>query len=237
MRTLIMGVVGLVVLSANLSAETIHYSADVVPDHSSLQNVFSTHMTPGPSWSVSAGELTLTTTHPATIWFGNHSEVDPVPWDLADSSEGNFLSVRAKLAPSSSNWQLNIYDGNYRSNLRLAPDYLAYFTLAGYGNSYPIDTSEYHVYSILLADGRVIYQVDGNEVYSGAAAAYSLKTLVTVGDGGYSANPDWGITTGSMLVDEVTIITHIPEPSTLVLLCMSAVGLLAYAWRRRRRLS
>jgi len=45
---------------------------------------------------------------------------------------------------------------------------------------------------------------------------------------------DWGPGKGDFHPIQ-GIIELVPEPSTLLLLCMGVVGLLAYAWRRRRR--
>jgi len=77
------------------------YTADVTPDDASLQYVFSTEVQSGTSWYASGGELVMTTADNAGIWFGNDASYDPVPWQIGDDNQGNFLSVRAKLSPTS----------------------------------------------------------------------------------------------------------------------------------------
>ena len=57
----------------------------------------------------------------------------------------------------------------------------------------------------------------------------SYALLLISDDGSYSVfSPDQSLYT-------LKLSGEVPEPSTLVLLCMGAVGLLGYAWRKRRR--
>jgi hypothetical protein len=58
-----------------------HYDTSVMPNHSTLQNIFSTFTPPGTRWSASDGELTITTTDLSAVNFGNFSYLDPVSWE------------------------------------------------------------------------------------------------------------------------------------------------------------
>lgn len=51
----------------------------------------------------------------------------------------------------------------------------------------------------------------------------------------YYAGPTWNDIGGGRTDLVHSYVVEIPEPSTLALLAMGAIGLLAYAWRRRRR--
>jgi hypothetical protein len=202
----------LLTLAVVLMAQTaqgviIEYHADVEPDDSSLQQVFSTHVGSGTSWSASGGELTMTTAPLNGVWFGNHASNDPVPWQIADSSEGNFVSIRARLEENSGEWGLQLMDGSHIGELALLEGEVLYFTPLG-EPSYAIDTTEYHVYSCLLKNGWVTYRVDGDVIYSGTARVLAHSKNIIIGDD--TAVSDDGY--GSMIVDEVTIETDLPTP-------------------------
>lgn len=200
-----------------------HYDASVVPDDSSLQEVFSTNVTtPGANWIAAGGELTLTTSHGNGVWFGNHNpDYDLVPWDIADSSEGNFVSVRARLGADSGEWSFYLQDGSFSASYYFLPGMVA---IGGLGD-YAIDTSVYRTYSIHLGDGKVHYRIDGTSVYFGPASGGTRKILV-IGDGSVTSISGYG----SMHIDDVVIQTHAgspaPLPGAVWLLCSGLLGLL-----------
>jgi hypothetical protein len=192
---------------------SFHYDASVTPDDPSLQDVFSTFTPPGTGWSASNGELTIETTDLSAVNFGNDGDYDydPVPWQLGNSSEGNSVSVRAKLTPNSEDWHLFLVDGTYEAYVRLDPEEITF----GHGNGpdvYAIDTTDFHWYSFSLVNGMVKYSIDGTDIFSGEAAFLGSipgNTLIpgrkwlAIGDTAGSA--DLGI--GSFVVDEVIIMS------------------------------
>ncbi len=217
----------------NIEAATVpfnhYYEASVVPDHSSLQNIFSTIVQSGTNWSASEGILTLSTTYMKGLWFGNNPDYDAVPWDIGDYNEGNMVSIRSKLGENSGEWQFYLYDGNYVSGYYFLEDSVE---IIGYG-IYEIDTSEYHDYFIQLGDGLVQYKIDDSIIYSGAAIDSTHGKRLLIGDGGSSSNTGYG----SMLIDEVTIQTHagapVPIPGAVWLLG-SGLASLVVAHRKKR---
>ena len=80
---------------------------------------------------------------------------------------------------------------------------------------------------IELPDGTIVDSFDSAATLEGAIVDMSADPPFTIGT---ADNPLTGpASAGSTLLNPV-----IPEPSTFVLLGMGAVGLLAYAWRKRR---
>ena len=90
----------------------------------------------------------------------------------------------------------------------------------------------YTLYLHRTTEGNVDIYLDGTD----AADLIATKALIhdtepsymTLGD---SASTDVG---GTMVLDYVKVGELVPEPSTLALLAAGMVGLLAYAWRKRK---
>ena len=237
----VVAVVGLLALGrAEMASAAFyyHYDASVTPDHSSLQSVFSTFTPPGTNWFVSDGELTINTTVLSAVNFGNASW-DPVPWEIGDSSEGNSVSIRAKLMPNSEDWYVYLADGTYEAYVNFVPEQVL-FWLAGGENTYTIDTSDYHWYSISLVNGQVIYSLDGAEVCSGAAnltgsvpgsTVDPTQKYLSIGD--IWGSGDRGI--GSFVVDDVIVANPVPLPSTVLLFGTGIAGLTGIRIRRKKQ--
>lgn len=235
-KTILMGALamGLLILClANIASASFyfHYDASVTPDDPSLANVFSTAVWQETSWSASGGELTLTTARYKGIWFGNDIDDDPVPWQLGNSSQGNALSMRAKLLPSSEDWETYILDGSYFARMRFFPGQLR-MNYSGGESTFALDTLAFHTYSLSLIDGVVTYSVDGAEVFSANALAYPYGQYLIIGDGtAYSDR-----TTGSFVIDDVIIIAApVPIPSAGLLFGTSIAGLAVMRLRRKKQ--
>ena len=71
--------------------------------------------------------------------------------------------------------------------------------------------------------------------FGGTAKADSIDAWGSDGDGQVSNTPvGSGFTAIAGGSEHSLAMMPIPKPSTLALLCMGAVGFLAYGWRRRR---
>ena len=201
-----------IALLAGLTARgiTIDYDASVPPDHSTLRTTFETQKDGGggPSWTAQNGELTITTVSHAAIWFGNHPALGTVPWDVADSSDGNYASLRAKLAPNSTKWSFRFGDGSHIASLTSDNGSATYYRDTG-SVSHSIDNSVYHTYSLFLVNGQVTYRIDGTPIYSGPAYPYAVSKLLYVGD--TSGEPSGASGSGSLIVDHFFLQTHVSE--------------------------
>ena len=190
-------------LPANAAASfSYHYDASLPPDHSSLQDIFSTGVFTGTSWASADGELIISTAYQSGIWFGNATWYGAVSWSIGNSNEGNSVSLRAKLLPESTDWQFYLYDGTYWAFFNFFPNEIRYHHSDGY-SSYNIDTSVFHTYSFSLMDGVVRYFIDGVEIFSGNAFATIHDKGLVIGDGSGS---DIG-GSGSFVIDDVIIHT------------------------------
>ena len=224
---------GMAIMPLTAAALTINYTADVAPDDASLQDVFSTVKTIGEAWSVSGGELFITCDNDNgdfdEIWFGNGNPGnDPVPWSLASNSEGNSLSVRAK-AESGYMWFLAMDDGDYSASIHIANvNSEIWAGTDGTAVQYAVDSSVYHTYSIAMQNGEVTYKVDDDVVYSGPAGASFGDPPLTVGTSSFAGYAD-----GTLVIDDVTVTTVIPEPGSLVLLVLGVASLVCGSRGRR----
>jgi len=199
----------------------IYYDASVTPDHPSLQSVFHTRVQDGTSWSVSNGELRMTTAYGRGIWFGNHAGLDPLPWQIADNALGNMVSARARLALNSKEWNIILTDGTHAAMTHLMDGFSRFYIGSINGNdtlNYSLDTTTYHTYSLLLHDGQVSYYVDDQVIYSGSAYLLQSPKYLLVGD-----NTVTSLTgVGTMYLSSLDVLAGIPEPATL---CMIVMGL------------
>ena len=125
---------------------TIHYDASTKPNDSSLQSTFSTAVLGGTNWITQGGELTMTTVYRSGIWFGKTSYHDPVPWKIADSSEGNFVSVRSKLGSNSGEWTCHLFDGIYYAQFYFLENGVKIMNPL-YSLVINLDPTQYHNYS------------------------------------------------------------------------------------------
>ncbi|QDU34876.1 hypothetical protein KS4_29520 [Poriferisphaera corsica] len=214
-----------------VNAIYIDYDASVMPNNHT--DPFSYVEFSSTSGSVSGGELTLTTAPAEGIWFGKYNHPSfAVPWNLAPSSDGNYLSVTAKLAPLATEWSMYFYDGAHFAGLGLIDNHTIeitkYHTPTGNLETQliAVDTTEYHQYELLLKDGLVTYRLDGSTVlYHGDAYPTTFSNTLVIGDGSGSMISG----TGSMMIDHVVFQTSpdfmiVPEPALFsVLLCVGSL--------------
>jgi hypothetical protein len=203
-----------------------HYDASVTPDDPSMQAIWSTAVLDGTSWSVSNGELAMTTAPLSGLWFGNLQAVDPVPWSLANDSEGNFAQIHAKLGPNSGEWNFYIDDGQYTSSFYLLSGGVQLGT-AGGSVTVTLDTQAYHTYGVQLINGQATYWIDGTPVFGGAASPLAGTKLLIIGDATGYAPTGYG----TFILNDALVTTNVPEPATLSLLALGGLALL----RRRRQ--
>lgn len=212
------------------------YDASTIPDDPSLQNVFSTFTPSGTGWSTSGGQLTITTTALKAVDFGN-APYDPVPWNLGDSTEGNFLSVRSRLGNNSQDWYVYLSDGVNEAYMNFFSGQTLYGHSTGV-DTYMLDGTAFHWYTISLLNGLVTYSIDGSQIFSGTAALTGSipgntepphYVALLIGDIWGSGNRG----TGSMIVDEVLIRTPvptsaIPAPAAIWLLLSGLATLIGF---------
>lgn len=220
--------------NANAAQFFYNYDASIVPDAPALQNIFSTNAFSGTSWSSTGGELTLNTQSQAGIWFGNHPSFDQVPWQIADTNLGNSISITTKLGSNSGEWNLYLHDGNYSASLYFLPGKV---NIGGFGD-HNIDTSAYHDYTFQLGGGKVLYKIDGTEVFFGDAVPSNQSKILVIGDGS-GVNP---VSTGygTMYIDNVNIQTEtgipasVPIPATVWLFSSALFGFgIVGKWRNK----
>jgi hypothetical protein len=214
-------------------AIVIDYDGSVPPNALS-PNPLSFIIFSGTSYQISNGELTLSTAYNRGIWFGNgnHTGTYNVPWQVGTASEGNYLRLRAKLTPGSTEWSMYLYDRTYSVGFGINDNELTWGHANG-GGSMPFDPTAYHVFEIWSKDGIVTYRLDESQVlYQGPAVPLSFGTgIFVIGDG--SGSDISGV--GSMVVDEMLYISQpqfeIPEPASAALIGLAGIAMIA---RRRR---
>ena len=230
---------GLVVCSFGAA---IQYDASLTPQNTSPAFHYALF---GNNWSSDGNILSINTTYATGgIWFGWHPSFGYPGWNLGTDSTGNYVNVRARLAPGATEWSIYMHNGSYASGFYLLADRFQYGVPdTGGGTTANIfaNMNVFRNYQIWMKDGKVVYKVDNTVWYAGPAQT-SGTTILIIGDG--SGSDISG--TGTMQIDYATILTGadfasapamplaatIPEPSSF-LLC--GAGLLAAARLRIRR--
>jgi hypothetical protein len=151
----------------------------------------------------------------ASVWF----------YDTAASSSNYFQLVVANSA-------LGKYASVFTTDFDLGPgDGDTY-----YGNTWDESnvvssverTQGWHQYNLDATATSLTMSVDGNVIYSGPGGTpFDSVNLEMTG-------PNWRPACVTYFDDFSFNGSPVPEPSTLALLAIGAVSLLAYAWRRRR---
>lgn len=210
--------------ASHADAIVIDYDASVPPNAQS-PDPLSFIVFSGTNYQINNGELTMTTAYSRGIWFGNgnHSPGNTVPWQVGTASEGNYLKLRAKLTPGSTEWSMYLLDRTYSVGFYLLADELRWSTPGG--GSMPFDPTSFHTFEIWSKDGVVAYRLDESQVlYHGPANPSAFSTgIFVIGDG--SGSDISGV--GSMVVDHMLYISQpqfeIPEPTSAMLI--GGVGL------------
>lgn len=94
------------------------------------------------------------------------------------------------------------------------------------------------VYSITENSTTLDYHADqtvtpDEPVYDGVPWK-TMFTSIYIGDGTADVSVAWGSGDGYVSADAVRLTAAVPEPSVLALLVTGLLGLLAYAWRKRK---
>lgn len=232
-------------IPALLCAAGLAPAAQISFDGSSVpSSPFTVVIFGGTSMNATGGELTLTTAPVQGVWFGfSGSAADA---NLGSSAEGNYVGIRAKLAPDADDWSMYLYDGTSYASFLFQSDAYEYSYAGPVGpmtSILPIDLTTFHDFEFWLQDGIVSYAVDGVLQYSGPAGSAAASKILVIGDG--SGSTPTG--TLSMTFDGATVFTGadyslapsipdpapVPEPSSYALMGAGIAGIGLFARRRR----
>ena len=233
----------LVLLAGSLPGAAIYYDGSYIPQPGAPNFHWAIF---GNTWSSDGNILSLNTSlATGGIWFGWHPSSGYPGWSLGTDSTGNYLNIRARLAPGATEWSIYLHNGSYMSNFYLLSDRFQFeVPNNGGGTTANIfaNMNVFRNYQIWMKDGKVVYKVDNTVWYAGPALP-SGTTILIIGDGSGSDISGQG----TMQIDYATILTgadfasapamplaaNVPEPSSF-LLC--GAGVLA-AVRLRNRLN
>jgi hypothetical protein len=196
------------------------------------------------SWSSNGDVLAMNTYYPNQgIWFGRTSGYsDPSNFSLANTTDGNVVSLRFALSGGATDWSLYWYDADgYASGFSFKSDGIAY-SYRDQSTGDPVeaflpvaDMTQFQTVTSYILAGQVSYFANGSYLGGGQAGSGTGNFLL-VGDG--SAATYSG--TGSMYIDYLTIETAplsvpspVPEPSHLAL--MLGLGVAGGLLRKRQQ--
>ena len=222
--------------------------------------------TPGGDWteirfanttfSTSASSAFLSTVQGQGVWFGNGSWYGDTPnWSLGNSAQGNHFRMTASFSGGSVDWSAYLLDGMYQAAIQFLPSgcsdncyglpayqgievFIRNELGANVGQRFALDMSVAHEYEFLLKGGLVSYRVDGQTLYSGAAALVPFGgTLLVVGDGsGSTRSGEGAMTVYGVSVDNTptaSVLSTIPEPQTWALALAGALWVARKSMPRR----
>jgi hypothetical protein len=150
----------------------------------------------------------MTTGYLTGVWFGNHETWRPVAWPIGDSNAGNFLSVRAKVAPASGEWVAYLTDASNGAQWTFYTDRVLFLVSTGAVTCAMDTTAAFHDYAFLLKGGQVTYYLDGSPLFSGPASVWGGRYVIIGDPSGTSMVNGYG----SFMVDQVNIVTGVGSP-------------------------
>jgi hypothetical protein len=232
----------LFLIASSVPGAAIFYDGSYVPQPGAANFHWAVF---GNTWGTDGNILSIHTSYvTGGIWFGYHPAAYGNPgWSLGTDAQGQYVKIRARLTPGSTEWSIYMHNGTSMSNFYLLNDAFQYSVPdTGGGTTANIfaNMNVFRDYEIWMKGGKVVYKVDNTVWYAGNALPSGANLLI-IGDGSGSTITG----TGTMQIDSATILTgldfvsapamplaaNIPEPSSF-LLC--GAGLLAAARLRRR---
>jgi hypothetical protein len=210
------------------AGDIINYDASVLPDDPSISGKLTYYKSASAAWSTDGSVLTMTPAATlSNVWIGwsESSIYSGRPnWSFAPNNLGNKITLTCKVSPESEYFTFGFGDGAYQGGMAIKDGLVRFYSTSGEYMYVPLDTTVLHTYSILRVGEMSTYSIDGTD-YAGGSTPLT-DTYLYIGD--FAGTP-----LASMYVDDVTIVTAVPEPPAIALFSVLALIGGAVVWRKR----